>query len=332
MKISGSTISMESTHRLLTRQETSESLRRWGSIKRPDFEAATNTPRAASRPGKTQEAAAATEARNASDNDPFILLMRTMIEWFTGEPVKIFDARQIDDGGTITRPADVQTKGFGVEYNYHALREEFERTEFSARGIVRTADGMEVAFRLDVVMTRMFHEETTVGAHAGYARRKDPLVLNFDGTRAQLSSQRFRFDIDNDGLAEEVPRLGSGSGYLALDINGNGRIDSGAELFGPISGSGFHDLSLHDDDANGWIDETDAVFDRLRVWAPDASGEGTLDTLTACGVGALCLDRAKTPFELRGERNNNLGAIRESGLYLTESGIAQALQEIDLTV
>jgi hypothetical protein len=181
-------------------------------------------------------------------------------------------------------------------------------------------------------MTRHFRTETSVSVRAGDARRTDPLVINFNGTTAQLSSQRFRFDLDADGRAEDVPLLAGGSGYLALDLNGNGRVDSGAELFGPASGSGFAELAAHDDDGNGWIDENDAVFERLQVWTPAVSGAGTLAGLAARGVGALYLAHAATPFELRGGDNADLGAVRDSSIYLTEVGAAGTLQEIDLTV
>jgi len=42
------------------------------------------------------------------------------------------------------------------------------------------------------------------------------------------------FDIDGDGVTERVawPKPGSRLGFLALDVNGNGSIDSGAELVG----------------------------------------------------------------------------------------------------
>jgi hypothetical protein len=43
-----------------------------------------------------------------------------------------------------------------------------------------------------------------------------------------------------------------------------GRIDSGSELFGPATGSGFGELAALDGDGNGWIDENDDAFARLR--------------------------------------------------------------------
>ncbi len=161
------------------------------------------------------------------------------------------------------------------------MYEEFETTSFSAEGIVRTADGQEISFKLDIEMTRYYREETNVSLRAGDAVRKDPLVVNFDGTASQLSGQanrRFNFDLNGDGKAESLPQFASGSGYLALDLNRNGRIDSGKELFGPQSGNGFAELALLDNDGNGWIDENDKDYNRLEVWTPAEEGAGKLQT------------------------------------------------------
>ena len=50
----------------------------------------------------------------------------------------------------------------------------------------------------------------------------DPLVINLEGDIAGLQDQTFFFDLDADGVEEEISMLGSGSGYLALDKNGDG--------------------------------------------------------------------------------------------------------------
>ena len=62
--------------------------------------------------------------------------------------------------------------------------------------------------------------------------------------------------------------------FLALDLNGDGRINNGSELFGALSGNGFADLAQYDSDANGWIDENDEIFQRLKVWSGADDGGG----------------------------------------------------------
>ena len=368
MKIAASDLALHSNHHARTRQESSESLRAWRG-QRPDFEGsegrqgstalisaagrqalAANSPPppAAVPPAPTSascgEANAIESACAAAENDPFIVLIRRMLELLTGEEVRTIDLEEFSAG--IRQVASQSTTagvaaatpgqaGWGVEYDYHAVREEFEETTLSAEGTIRTADGQEIAFKLDLEMTRHYREETNVSLRAGDAVRKDPLVVNFAGTAVQLAGhagQRFRFDLDGDGKMENLPLFASGSGYLALDLNNNGKIDSGRELFGPGTGNGFKELAHLDDDRNGWIDENDAAFDHLQVWTPAAEGAGTLRSLADLNIGALGLAHVATPFALRGERNADLGMVKSSGVYLTEAGQSGSLQEIDLTV
>ena len=143
---------------------------------------------------------------------------------------------------------------------------------------------------------------------------------------------RFAFDLDADGQQEQIARLAGGSGYLALDRNRNGRIDDGSELFGPQSGNGFTELARLDSDGNGWIDAADPGFARLALWQPAADGKGTLQTLGDAGIGALALAHLATPFELRDENNKDLGAVKSGGFFISESGKAGSMQEVDLSV
>lgn len=286
--------------------------------------------------------AAIDSAIDAAENDPYIALIRRMLEMLTGKPMKVFDveafsakASRVEIDASRTSAAVQGRAGYGIEYDYRAVHEEIEATSFSAAGVVRTADGRQITFSLDLLMSRHYREETSVSLRAGDAVRKDPLVVNFAGSAAQLSGlagQRFSFDLDGDGRLEDLPLFASGSGYLALDLDGNGRIDSGRELFGPQGGDGFADLAKLDDDGNGWIDEGDAAFPRLAVWTPAASGDGGLRPLADYGIGALGLAHVASPFALRGDGNADLGVVKSSGVFLRESGQAGSLQEIDLTV
>lgn len=363
MKIAASDLALQSRHVALARQESSETLRAWRG-ERPNFEglqsASANISEAARAlfssmtavlPAPTFEPAtgqaqAVESARDATDNDPFLAMVKSMVEMLTGKEVRVFDMqsfsaemRHVEARASASaermQAADNGRAGWGMEYDAYRLHEEFEQTSFSASGTIRTADGQEFRFTLDLQMTRYYREESSVSIRVGDAVRKDPLVINFGGTAAQLAShasQRFLFDLDGDGEAELLPLFASGSGYLALDLDANGRIDSGRELFGPQTGKGFQELARHDDDGNGWIDENDAVFDRLSVWTPAAEGPGSLRSLASLGIGALGLAHAGTPFALRGAGNADLGLVKNTGLYLTEQGQAGSIQEIDLTV
>ncbi len=112
-----------------------------------------------------------------------------------------------------------------------------------------------------------------------------PIMLDVKGNGLALTDGvgGVDFDLDSDGHAERRAwsEASSDDGWLALDRNGNSLIDSGAELFGnftPQSAlpagmekNGFLALAEFDKpivggNADGVIDNSDAVFSFLRVW------------------------------------------------------------------
>ena len=336
MKIDDASYVLESTHRASFREQTRESLRVWHSNGAPTA----NSPQVTLSPAAQSSLAADSgkaldEAADAAEHDPYLQLLIAMVELLTGRRMRIVPARQLRPAATDAAepaPAPAPAAGFGVTYDVSVRREETEQTLVSARGVARTVDGRDIAFTLDLTMSRRFVEESSLSVRLGDAARKDPLVLNFGGSAARLEGQRLAFDIDADGQNETLPTLAAGSGYLAFDRNGNGRIDDGRELFGPASGSGFTELARLDEDGNGWIDEGDAAFRHLALWTPGAGSSGSLASLAAQGVGAIALGHVASPFALRSADNADLGAIAASGVFLTEDGRAGSVQEIDLTV
>ena len=222
--------------------------------------------------------------------------------------------------------------GFSNQY-YHS---ESEQTEFSTRGIVKTADGREISFGLELQMSRSFKEyysENYDFSALQQAQKKytDPLVINLDANIAGLSDQKFYFDLDCDGEEEEISSLQAGSGYLALDLNNDGIINDGSELFGTQSGNGFKDLAKYDTDGDGWIDEDDEIWEKLLIWCKDENGKDKLYTLAEAGVGAICLQNAQTEFALNSMKDNhNNGVIRNTGIFLYENGSVGTVQHLDL--
>lgn len=207
---------------------------------------------------------------------------------------------------------------------------EQEETSFSTTGTVKTADGREISFNVNVGMSREFQEYYREKLEAADFTMCDPLVINLDTDAAELSDQTFFFDIDADGEPDEISQLSAASGYLALDKNGDGIINDGGELFGTASGDGFADLAEYDEDGNGWIDENDAVWSRLKIWTKNEDGEDVLYRLADKGVGAICLQRVSTDFSRKGQDGRTLGAIRSSGIFLYENGNAGTVQHLDV--
>lgn len=273
-------------------------------------------------------------------NDPKLQAIISLIEALTDKKVRLFNPDELKHGGTSPPHAQhaaeaaqpAQRQGWGVEYDRRETIRESERTTFTAEGVINTSDGKEISFRLALEMRREFFQESSISVRKGDAVRKDPLVINFNGSAAQLTDTKFDFDIDGNGEMDSISFVGAGSGFLALDKDGNGAIDNGSELFGTQSGNGFADLAAYDGDGNNWIDENDAVYSKLLVWSKDAAGQGELSTLAQRNVGALYLGNIATPFDLKNSANDLQGQVRSSGIYLREDGSAGVLQQIDLIV
>ena len=234
------------------------------------------------------------------------------------------------DGLLTMKPRTLTTNLRVLNYSQETFFEETESTSFSTVGTVRTADGREINFNVNVGMSREFQEYYRDDLELASFTMCDPLVINLDTDVAQLQDQTFYFDIDADGKPDEVSQLGTGSGYLALDKNGDGSINDGSELFGTASGNGFADLAKYDEDGNGWIDENDAVWEKLKIWAKDQNGNDVLYRLADKGVGAICLQNASTDFTQKGLGGQTLGAVRSTGVFLYENGNVGTVQHVDV--
>ena len=163
--------------------------------------------------------------------------------------------------------------------------------------------------------------------------KTDPLMINLDTNIGSVSNQKFFFDLDSDGKEEKISFAANGSGFLALDKNGDGKINDGSELFGTSSGDGFKDLAAYDEDGNGWIDENDSVFSKLKVWTKDENGNDYLIDLKKADVGAIYLSNADTQFSLKDDENNLNAEIKKTGIYLREStGAVGTLNHVDLVI
>lgn len=206
---------------------------------------------------------------------------------------------------------------------------EAEAMNFQVKAFVQ-ADGREIELSLDVSLSRSFVQKTTRTIEINKVLQ-DPLVISLNGGMPSLSSKTFSFDIDSDGKSDQISQLNSGNGFLALDKNSNGIIDDGSELFGTKSGDGFKDLSKYDEDKNGWIDENDAIFDKLRVWQK-SEGKDKLVALGEVGIGAIFLGNTSTPFSLKSNSNELLGEIKNSGFVLFENSRAGVISQVDLAV
>lgn len=272
-----------------------------------------------------------------------MMIIEAMYKAITGKELSMATPAEVQAAvGANTQTLNVDTPppaqavatrstGPGLIYQRHERYQEQESMKFQAVGVVRTADGREINFSVAMNMSREFVQESSLVIEVG-SKKIDPLVINFDGKGAALSQTRFEFDLDSDGTTEQIASLRPGSGYLALDRNGDGSINNGSELFGPSSGRGFAELAVYDEDGNNFIDEADSIYQQLRIWTTNEDGSTQLAALGDKNIGAIFLGHVSSPFQLKDANNQSLGEVVNSGIYLKEDGGVGVVQEINLTV
>lgn len=138
----------------------------------------------------------------------------------------------------------------------------------------------------------------------------DPIAIDLDGDGFGLTDLKHgvAFNFFGKG-AQQISWTAAGSdvGWLAVDLNGDGRIDTGFEMFSniakqpgtPNGSNGFKALAQYDLPANGGngdgiIDKRDKIFSRLFLWVDKnhngISEPGELLTMQEAGIESISLD------------------------------------------
>ncbi|AFL68172.1 hypothetical protein [Sulfurospirillum barnesii] len=206
---------------------------------------------------------------------------------------------------------------------------ESEKLSLNAVGLVKTQEGQSIALSLQTELSR--YDSYRVEIRQSLAQMVDPLVINLKGGLVEVDKEKkFQFDLNSDGISDEISALAQGSGFLALDRNENGVIDDGSELFGTQSGNGFLDLSAYDDDGNGWIDANDEIFSKLKIWQKSAL-EDKLISLSEARVGALLLNSVHSSFSYKNDETLN-AQLKQSSVVLFEDGKTGWMSHLDFSI
>lgn len=343
MKIESAQIKLTNQYQSQKQQHSTESLRTWKTPPPPV------NPPALSQPApllQTERTNLDTSTKLDPKQNLIVSIISRLYKQITGADLKLFSPEQLQSTGdksetTITYqepPTNIPPRptatspGFGLVYERTHSYSESESNVFTAEGIITTEDGLELNFSASLNMSREFQISSKTIFTAGEPEKKDPLVINFNGKSAELANTRFAFDIDSDGSLDQINLLNPDTGFLALDKNNDGFINDGSELFGAKTGQGFAELAAYDQDNNNFIDENDAIYQKLRIWQRFEDGSQQLLALGDKNIGAIFLGHVTTPFQLKNASQQTLGEITSSGIYLTEQGQTGTVQQIDMTV
>ncbi len=239
--------------------------------------------------------------------DPKLSLQKRIIE-------ELFEQKD-ENEKSILRPAekeDTDTIILSAEA-LELYNREYGRTVFENNG-----ERLEIEFER-IEYLRVEQSEVRV-------QEAEPLVLDLNGNGIELTDIRkgegVSFDITGDGVQEQVSWVSPGDGMLVYDRNGNSIIDNGRELFGDQHGAenGFEELAKFDTNSDDTIDETDAVYTKLKIWQDlnqnGFSEAGELKPLEEYGIASIDLKEDNSHEVIAGNRVEGYSTYRtdsESG-------------------
>ncbi|HOE11788.1 MAG TPA: hypothetical protein PLQ35_02785 [bacterium] len=199
--------------------------------------------------------------------------------------IEQFQSAGTGDVSTMEEMADQASISEGTGFTMQSL-------SFSASIEFKIDVNIEVELNGEMISMEEFQQQI-----AGMGGMSDPIVFDLDGDGIELTSAQngVQFDITGDGTRERTAFATGNDAFLALDKNGNGRIDNGRELFGDQNGAknGMEELAKYDTNGDNRIDEYDAIYDSLALFsdsnANGVSEAGELRSLREAGIASINL-------------------------------------------
>ena len=195
----------------------------------------------------------------------------------------------------------------------------------------RNNDATTIGSYLETTLFSLTRAEATTFSNPRY----DPLTLDLDGDGVELvnlnKSTAF-FDLDNDGLRENVGWVKADDGILVLDSNNNNSVDNIAELFGyraedGTQVTGTEELRTLDLNNDGKIDASDAVFSQLKLWQDlNQNGISELNELRSLS------DYKITSIDVAQANVTELNQTVEGNVVLSSSSYSRTITNADGTI
>ena len=146
---------------------------------------------------------------------------------------------------------------------------------------------------------------TVAALDSVYDCQGSPIVLDLDGDGVTTQQTGTEFDLGSMGFTFKTAWIRSGDALLARDLDGDGAITSGVELFGEVTESGpaadgYAVLGGLDSNADGFVDAQDPAFAELMLWVDDGDAitqDGELIALSETDIVRLSVQATESPAE-----------------------------------
>jgi len=172
---------------------------------------------------------------------------------------------------------------------------------------------------------------TDLGAATEQVVRAVGLDLDGSGAVEKTATKTVAFNVDDSGFYKQTEWLNNNDGFLFLDRNYNGFVDSGKELFNnatvALGQRGLRGMAWLDANYDGKITDLDPVFAQLKIWQ-DANGNGRQDFTDTNGNG---LADAGEPNEMQSLSDMGITELNYAMGTFTQNGVAKQMTSTDLT-
>ncbi|MDR0777352.1 MAG: putative Ig domain-containing protein [Azonexus sp.] len=191
----------------------------------------------------------------------------------------------------------------------------------------------------------LLHPESDINDLFNRAKKwvlpRDPIILDLDGDGLETVGldANVYFDHDGDGVLTKTGWVGKDDALLVWDRNANGKIDTGAELFGDftqmpngaLAPNGFAALAALDANGDGILDANDPAFAELKLWR-DANQNGLTDEgelISLADAGIVSLNLANV---LKNQNLANGNQLAREGSFTRTDGSTGSMGEFKLAI
>lgn len=204
-------------------------------------------------------------------------------------------------------------------------------------------DAFDTTWRVvdDRGLANIWHFGYTVGSgtrtSTDFTGWVPPVVLALNGDSPHYIETRYsnvHFDLNGDGVADQVAWAAPGSGVLGIDLNGDHQISNASEFafaqYVPGAKTDLEGLRAFDTNHNGVLDAGDAKWAQFGVWE-DKNSDGitqdgeyqTLDTLGIANINLSAQAPAHAPAAPADGHLTGMAVMGESTFTRTDGGMGQ---------